>query len=279
MDDPTTTGVTEGFGLMFYNARWYDPYLNHFTQPDSIVPDPYNPQDWNRYSYARNNPIRYTDPSGHRPCEDGNCEINPLAYRITYGFGWILNGDDWTGKELQTIFATGNKIKNYVDGLTDGKGNEWINQHLGNTTIEHASWADSHGETWPKWFVGGAKISLGKNWLNDPWGAKVLFAHELGHVWDINSNFGASYLMNLDLGGSGVCLFCNPGDGVPKWGLSYHPDGPDAYGNSGRNEYFAEAFAAAIYNRGTRGVVSSAVAWIDNNIPVPLYFNPWTGQR
>ena len=23
------------FGLMFYNARWYDPYLNHFTQPDS----------------------------------------------------------------------------------------------------------------------------------------------------------------------------------------------------------------------------------------------------
>ena len=25
-DDPTTSGVTEGFGLMFYNARWYDPY-------------------------------------------------------------------------------------------------------------------------------------------------------------------------------------------------------------------------------------------------------------
>ncbi len=25
-------------GLYFYNARWYDPYLNRFTQPDSIVP-------------------------------------------------------------------------------------------------------------------------------------------------------------------------------------------------------------------------------------------------
>jgi hypothetical protein len=25
MDDPTTNGVREGFGLMFYNARWYDP--------------------------------------------------------------------------------------------------------------------------------------------------------------------------------------------------------------------------------------------------------------
>jgi hypothetical protein len=42
-------------------------YITQFSQPDSIVPDPYNPQDWNRYSYARNNPLRYTDPSGHFP--------------------------------------------------------------------------------------------------------------------------------------------------------------------------------------------------------------------
>jgi RHS repeat-associated protein len=70
MDDPLTSGVTEGFGLMFYQSRWYDPYLNHFSQPDSIVPDPGNSQDWDRYSYARNNPIRYNDPSGHEP---GNC--------------------------------------------------------------------------------------------------------------------------------------------------------------------------------------------------------------
>jgi len=70
MDDPATTAATEGFGLMFYNARWYDPYLNHFSQPDSIVPDPGNSQDWDRYSYSRNNPLRYNDPSGHKPCDD-----------------------------------------------------------------------------------------------------------------------------------------------------------------------------------------------------------------
>ena len=62
------------FGLMFYNARWYDSYLNRFTQPDSIVPDPYNPQDYDRYSYVRNNPLRYTDPSGHKEC-DYKCQI------------------------------------------------------------------------------------------------------------------------------------------------------------------------------------------------------------
>ena len=71
MDDPSTT-ASEGFGLMYYGARMYDPYLNHFTQPDSIVPDPGNSQDWDRYSYARNNPLRYNDPSGHGPeCDDG----------------------------------------------------------------------------------------------------------------------------------------------------------------------------------------------------------------
>jgi len=56
-----------GIGLMFHNAKWYDPGINHFTQPDSIVPDSYNPLDWNRYSYVRYNPLKYTDPSGHDP--------------------------------------------------------------------------------------------------------------------------------------------------------------------------------------------------------------------
>ena len=53
------------FGLMFFNARWVDPALGRFAQADSIVPGPGNPQAWDRYSYSFNNPVRYTDPSGH----------------------------------------------------------------------------------------------------------------------------------------------------------------------------------------------------------------------
>ena len=52
-------------GLYDYNARWYDPALGRFVQPDTIVPDPGNPQDLNRYSYVRNNPLKYTDSTGH----------------------------------------------------------------------------------------------------------------------------------------------------------------------------------------------------------------------
>jgi hypothetical protein len=37
----------------------------HFTQPDDIIQNVYDPQVLNRYAYVRNNPLRYTDPSGH----------------------------------------------------------------------------------------------------------------------------------------------------------------------------------------------------------------------
>ena len=52
---------------MDYNARFYDPVLGRFTSPDSIVPDPGRVIGYNRYTYVNNNPVRYTDPSGHRP--------------------------------------------------------------------------------------------------------------------------------------------------------------------------------------------------------------------
>ena len=52
-------------GLYYYNARYYDPELGRFIQPDDIIPNLGNPQSYNRYSYVLNNPLRYTDPSGH----------------------------------------------------------------------------------------------------------------------------------------------------------------------------------------------------------------------
>lgn len=52
-------------GLYFYNARYYDPTLGRFTQPDPTVQHPTDPQDLNRYAYARNNPITLIDPSGY----------------------------------------------------------------------------------------------------------------------------------------------------------------------------------------------------------------------
>ena len=46
------------------NGRLYDPVLHRFLQPDNYVQDPYNTQNYNRYAYVLNNPLKYTDPSG-----------------------------------------------------------------------------------------------------------------------------------------------------------------------------------------------------------------------
>jgi len=54
---------------MFYNARWYDPTLGRFAQADSLVHA--GVQGWDRYAYVNNNPLSYTDPTGHIACIDG----------------------------------------------------------------------------------------------------------------------------------------------------------------------------------------------------------------
>jgi RHS repeat-associated protein len=77
-DDATDLGSL-GFGLMFYNARWYDPALGRFAQADTIIPG--GVQGLDRYAYANNNPILYTDPSGH-------CSI-AISQIFIPGIGWI----------------------------------------------------------------------------------------------------------------------------------------------------------------------------------------------
>jgi len=52
-------------GLYDFGARVYRPDLGRFLTPDDVVPDPLASQSFNRYAFVRNNPLRYTDPTGH----------------------------------------------------------------------------------------------------------------------------------------------------------------------------------------------------------------------
>jgi RHS repeat-associated protein len=66
-------------GLMYYGVRYYDPLLGRFTQPDTIIPGAGNPQNFNRYSYVINNPLRYTDPTGHFLDPGCGCDGDPTT--------------------------------------------------------------------------------------------------------------------------------------------------------------------------------------------------------
>jgi RHS repeat-associated protein len=75
--------------LYYYGARWYDPQIGRFIQPDTIVPSAQGTQAFDRYAYVNNNPLRYTDPSGRWMCdmyEPGCAQTTSekLAYGVMY---------------------------------------------------------------------------------------------------------------------------------------------------------------------------------------------------
>ncbi len=75
--DPST-------GLLFYGARYYDPRIARFVQADTLVPSINNPQMLNRYSYVVNNPLRYTDPTGHVFMADYATTLYPNTWLIGF---------------------------------------------------------------------------------------------------------------------------------------------------------------------------------------------------
>jgi RHS repeat-associated protein len=89
------------FKIINMNGRLYDPVIARFFSPDKYVVNSSFTQDFNRYSYARNNPLMYTDPSGESifAGESGMERfLNFLtlpARLLSEGFQWIddkMNG-------------------------------------------------------------------------------------------------------------------------------------------------------------------------------------------
>lgn len=97
-------------GLDYYNARYYDPELGRFAQADTIVPGASDPQVLNRFSYALNNPLKYSDPSGHSAqsgAQTAKSDSQQQRYmqalymaNVKQGLYFIPNGDN----TIQTLY-------------------------------------------------------------------------------------------------------------------------------------------------------------------------------
>jgi hypothetical protein len=79
------------------NGRLYDPVIGRFFSPDKYVANSSFTQDFNRYTYARNNPLMYTDPDGEFPW---------LASIIA---GFVMNGLSYTA----SVAASDGGFKNW----------------------------------------------------------------------------------------------------------------------------------------------------------------------
>ena len=84
------------FGLINMNARLYDPAVGRFLSPDNYIQDPTNSQNFNRYSYCLNNPLKYVDLTGEiywYQDGDGNWKFSrdPLKNNDDDFFGYNWN--------------------------------------------------------------------------------------------------------------------------------------------------------------------------------------------
>jgi RHS repeat-associated protein len=129
--DYTYTGqfsYTADFGLMFYNARWYDSSLGRFAQADSIIPG--GVQGLDRYAYVNNSPVRYTDPSGNIPCidtdESGGCIKDPF-WKPSNG----ATSPNYLDPTMLAKTKHGKKVYNLYKSLHEDKKGWWWKSYGG----------------------------------------------------------------------------------------------------------------------------------------------------
>ncbi len=136
-------------GLYHMGARWYDPYINRFVSPDTIIPDPANPQSFNRYSYVNNRPLVATDPTGHDLVIVGGAggDVSPDAM-MKYWMEWILAYKGWnlSSEEWKTLYSE------WAAALTQG------GLAAGNTVLAQQG---IHIFTWGENTVSGATEQAG----------------------------------------------------------------------------------------------------------------------
>jgi RHS repeat-associated protein len=122
--------IQSTIALYDYHARFYDPYVGRFIQPDTIVPSPGNPQHFNRYSYVRNNPLNFTDPSGHKDCGPA-CEGDDYIPELDEYYRFTTSDYDMLGIPLQ-------------DPWSDPNYSEWFSGHHSGCFMCHAARTFGH---------------------------------------------------------------------------------------------------------------------------------------
>jgi len=251
-----------GTGLYFYNSRWYDPLIGRFIQADTIIPGAGNPQSLNRYSYVRNNPLRFVDPSGMAECAAGDqqCWVNEWEWKNRW---YRAHGYDSNGNRINPEF----KDEGIANDVAAELGVYFVGMW---TTLAQKSQVLA-GAVYLANAMGGADkfrlafpvgvvmahlgeflpgISPGAAWVQPPIANWIFFisaafgpdshpmiatVHELAHCWAASSSVAEGFLKAV------------AGQIAPTWYASTSPD-----------EWFAESVTVAVFGSQYTGPLHNA---------------------
>ena len=200
-----------------YGARRYDPAIGRFLSPDQYVQMPENSQNFNRYSYCLNNPLKYTDKNGKffviddfiigffRGAFTGEnvwktgYRQAANAFKIWEGLFTLDSNKNFWGKTWELIsrftyqsFQT--KI-GFLYALTNNTiGNVSQVRHLYGATVttQSSNWLlkDGQAVTLGNFITGGDDLKA------DPYNS--LFQHEYGHYIQ-SQRYGYAYMTGIGL--------------------------------------------------------------------------------
>lgn len=178
------------FGLINMNARLYDPVIGMFLSPDPYIQMPENSLNFNRYSYALNNPLKYNDPNGEiigtilTAIEESFINLWQHGFNVSQ-YNWRMTLNAW---RIDMGMYKGNLMQIY-NKFIHGFFNSFVGTFLAhiyniNGVIDQVTDLDgmlalSGVTTGSKAFTIG-HLSFGPDGYTATW-KDHLFVHEYGH--------------------------------------------------------------------------------------------------
>jgi|SRR5215469_14155839 len=116
-------------GLDNFGARYMGSSLGRFMSPDAFHKDSHvgDPQSWNEYACARNNPLRYLDPNGENATVSTNCttdiQQNHTTCNVNISASIAIYAAPGSG-------LTQDQLKTAADTITKQVDNAWSSKKM-----------------------------------------------------------------------------------------------------------------------------------------------------
>ena len=247
------------YGLINMNGRLYDPLIGRFLSPDNYVQQPDNSQNFNRYSYCLNNPLKYTDPSGEWFGLD-DLIVSAVGGLINLGTN-LIQGNVHSFWQGLSLFGTGalageaalysGPLAPFTSAAITSLGNDIVNQSF-EKGFGHINWNQAFNNLMMSEMIAGASTSL-----SCVWGSQMSdFVSSLGIKGPAVNNMIYQSLLGGATGATieGGLILVNGGS-------------------------FGEAMQGALRG-GSVGLVSGVVSGLSDGIRIARHegVNPWNGR-